>query len=60
MVCEQDRESAIRAELTVNGQHIDLNSFVQDFVGGAVIGMVSSLRDVNDIQTLMLNISKKK
>jgi len=58
MVCEKDQEPTIRAELTVNGREIELNNFVQDFVGKAVIGMVGSLRGVDDAQTLTLSVSK--
>ena len=58
MVCDPDQEPVIRAELTVNGREIELNNFVQDFVGRAVIGMVGSLRGVDDAQTLTLSISK--
>lgn len=58
MVCDRDQEPAIRAELTVNGQEIELNNFVQDFVGRAIIGMVGSLRGVENAQTLTLSISK--
>ena len=58
MACEQDQEPAIRAELMVNGQEIELNNFVQDLVGRAVIGMAGSLRGVADAQTRTLSISK--
>lgn len=58
MACENDQGPAIRAELTVNGQEIELNNFVQDFVGRAVIGMVGSLRGVENAQTLTLSISR--
>lgn len=58
MVCEQDRESGIRAELKVNGLEIELNNFIQDFLGRAVIGMVGSLRGVDKVQNLTLSVSK--
>ena len=57
MACENDQDPAIRAELTVNGQEIKLNSFVQDFIGGAIVGMVGSLRGVGDVRTATLSIS---
>ena len=44
--------------MTVNGQDIELNNFVQDFMGKAVIGMIGSLRGVADAQTVTLSISK--
>lgn len=58
MVCERDQEPTIRAELKVNGHQIELNNFVQDFIGRAVIGMVGSLRGVADVKTITLSISK--
>ncbi len=58
MVCERDQEPAVQTELTVNGQKIELNNFVQDFMGLAVIGMIKSLKGVTDAQTVTLSISK--
>ena len=58
MVCERDQEPTLRIELTVNGQKIELNNFVQSFMGGAIIGMLASLRGVGDIQSVSLEISK--
>ena len=58
MVCEQDQEPPIRAELTLNGQEIEFNYFVQDFIGKAVIGMIGSLRGLANAQTVTLSISK--
>jgi hypothetical protein len=58
MVCEPDQEPTLQTDLTVNGQKIELNNFVQGFMGRAVIGMLASLRGVGDIQSLSLGISK--
>jgi len=58
MVCERDQEPVLRTDLTVNGQKIELNNFVQSFMGGAIIGMLASLRGVGDIQSVSLEISK--
>jgi len=58
MACEQDREPILRTELRVNGQAVELNEFVQSFMGLAVIGMLSSLRGVGDVRTVKLEISK--
>ncbi len=44
--------------MVVNGQEIELNNFVQDFMGLAVTGMIKSLKGVADVQTVTLNISK--
>lgn len=58
MVCERDQEPVLLTDLTVNGQKIELNNFVQNFIGGAIIGMAASLRGVGDIQSVSLEISK--
>ena len=58
MVCERDQEPTLQTDLTVNGQKIELNNFVQGFIGRAIIGMLASLRNVDDIQSVSLEISK--
>jgi len=58
MACERDQELALEAKLVVNGQEIELNNFVQDFMGLAVIGMIKSLKGVADVQTVTLSITK--
>ena len=58
MVCERDQEPILKTKLTVNGQKIELNNFVQNFMGGAIVGMLTSLRGVGDIQSVSLEISK--
>ncbi len=58
MVCEPDQKPTLQTDLTVNGQKIELNDFVQNFIGRAIIGMLASLRGVGDIQTVSLEISK--
>ena len=55
---ERDQEPSVQVELTVNGREIELNNFVQDFMGLAVTGMIKSLKGVADVQTVTLNISK--
>ncbi len=57
-MCESNRKSAANAELTVNGEKVDLNNFVQGFISQTLIGMVKSLRGVGDIETIELKISK--
>ena len=59
MTCESNQKSITNADLTVNGKKIELNSFVESFISQAVIGMVKSLRDVDNIETIDLKISKK-
>ena len=59
MVCNTPQRPVVNAELTVNGEKIDLNNFVKGFISQTIIGMVKSLRDVGDIETIDLKISKK-
>ena len=58
MACDANQKPLASAELAVNGKKIDLNNFVQGFVSQTLIGMVKSLRDVGDIETIELKISK--
>ncbi len=58
MACERDQKPALEAKLVVNGQEIELNNFVQGFMGLAVTGMIKSLKGVADVQTVTLSISK--
>ncbi|MHC4288408.1 MAG: hypothetical protein ACYSUS_01635 [Planctomycetota bacterium] len=59
MECESKQESNFSVELEVNGQKIELNMFVEGFMSQTVIGMVKSLRGVDNIETIELKISKK-
>ena len=59
MECESNQKSDIRADLEVNAQKIELNSFVGNFISQTVIGMVKSLRGADNIETIDLKISKK-
>jgi len=59
MVCEPPQKPVANAELTVNGEKIDLNNFAKGFISQTIIGMVKSLRGVGDIETIDLKISKK-
>jgi hypothetical protein len=58
MVCERDQNLELQTDLTVNRRKIELNNFVQSFIGRAIIGMLASLRGVGDIQSVSLEISK--
>jgi hypothetical protein len=58
MGCDANQKSPTNAELTVNGEKVDLNNFVQGFFSQTLIGMVKSLRGVGDIETIELKISK--
>jgi hypothetical protein len=59
MVCDSNQKSVTNADLTVNGKKIELSSFVENFISQTVIGMVKSLRGVDNIETIDLKISKK-
>ena len=59
MSCESNQKSNTNADVTVNGKKIELNSFVESFISQAVIGMVKSLRGVDNIETIELKILKK-
>ena len=57
-MCDSNEKSAANADLTINGEKIELNSFVESFITQTVIGMVKSLRGVDNIETIDLKISK--
>lgn len=59
MVCDSNQKPVANADLTVNGKKVELNSFVESFISQTVIGMVKSLRDVENIETIDLKISTK-
>ncbi len=58
MVCDANQKPATNVDLTINGEKVDLNNFVQGFISETVIGMVKSLRGVGDIETIELKVSK--
>lgn len=57
--CEANQEPTARVELKVNGEQIELNDFVRNFITHTVIGMVKSLQGVGDIETISLDISRR-
>ncbi len=59
MTCDANQKSVTNADLTINGEKIELNSFVEGFISQTIIGMVKSLRGVDNIETIDLKISKK-
>ena len=59
VACEPNQESAANVELKINGDVVELNDFVTNFIAQTVAGMIQSLRGVSDIETVDLKISKK-
>ncbi len=60
MACEANQKPEACVELKVNGKEIELNNFVRNFISQTVLGMVKSLRDVSDVETIKLTIEKSK
>ena len=58
MSCESDVNSEVDVKLSINGDSVKLNGFVQGFVANAVLGMLKSLKDVGQIEKLSLEITK--
>ena len=58
-MCETNQKSAFQAELKINDKEIELNDFVEGMISQTIIGMVKSLRGVDEVETLSLKISKK-
>jgi len=59
MTCEPNQKPTAQAELKVNSKEIELNNFAQNFISQTVIGMVKSLRGIDNIETVSLNVSIK-
>jgi len=49
----------IVVEINVDGRSIPLNRFVQKIVSSIIIGMVSSLRDVNNWRGATVTVKRK-
>ena len=59
MQCDPNQKSTANTDLKVNGEKIELNDFVENFISQTVIGMVKALRGIGDIETIDLKVSKK-
>jgi len=59
MTCESECPIKDSVELEVNGETIELNTFMQGFVAQTVKGMISSLRGVAKTETISLKIIRK-
>ncbi len=58
MACETNAQSQGRVELKVNGESIELNSFVEAMFKETILGMLRPLRGVGDIQSVNLEIAR--
>ena len=58
MQCDPNQKSTADIDLKVNGEEIELNNFVGNFISQTVIGMVKALRSVGNIETIDLKVSK--
>ena len=58
-MCNSNQGLIIDAKLKINGKTVDLNNFVEIFISQTIIGMVKSLRGVDNIETIDLKISTK-
>lgn len=59
MACETNQKPIAQTELKINGEEIKLNNFVENFISQTIIGMVKSLRGVDNIDMIVLKISTK-
>ena len=59
MACETNQEPTASVELKVNGEEVELNPFVTNFISETVKGMIKPLRGVNNVETVELKISRK-
>lgn len=52
-------EENFETRLLVNNKEIDLNPFVEQFLGGTVVGGVRTLKGVTDVRTVELRMVKR-
>lgn len=55
-----NRKSEFNVKLAVNGEKVQLNDFVNGFICETVIGMLKSLKGVDDTEDIILKISKNQ
>ena len=58
MACDANNNPVANVELTINGNNVELNRFLQNFIAETLMGMVKSLRDVKEAETIELKITK--
>lgn len=59
MSCRDANKFSGSVELRVNEKEVELNGFIQNLIAETVTGIVRSLRGVEDIDTIRLDVSKK-
>jgi len=59
MVCDPKQKPAADVDLKINGQRVELNNFIQNFISQTLIGMVKSLRGVDEVETIEVKVSNK-
>ena len=59
MTCESECPIKDSVELEVNGESVELNTFIQGLIAQTVKGMISSLRGVAKTETISLRIARK-
>jgi len=59
MTCESECPVKDSVVLEVNGESVELNTFVQGFIALTVKGMVSSLRGIAKTEAITLKITRK-
>ena len=52
-------ESKLGTELEINNVSIELNPFVEEFLARTVVGVVSSLKGAESIQSLELHLEQE-
>jgi hypothetical protein len=56
----QEMHEIVKSALWVNGVPIDLNAFVEEFLGRTVVGAVSCLRGAENLKGLELRLSQNE
>ncbi len=54
-----NRQAELEVNLFADGQRIPLNDFVKGFMGGSILGMLDSLKGIDDPKSISIEITKK-
>ena len=60
MTCPSNQRSQPKLELTVNGRDVAVNDFVQSFIVETILGMLRSLRGVDEVRSVTLTITREQ